>query len=171
MRVISSCTVAVAALCLMRAAQAYPDGAPWGAAIPAAEQNCASCHFGLDPVHDSESLIISGLPDRPEPETTYELIVVFDAPGSVSAGFQLIALAEDGRAGTIVSAGANLEFIGSSVRSTVPQKSDGEKTWAINWRAPDEASTTITFYVAASAANDDQSPFGDTIHFRALMLQ
>lgn len=152
------------------AARAFPDGAPWGAANPTAEQNCSTCHFDDAPVHKSDMLNIDGLPGHPEPGATYDLEINFEDPKTVIAGFQLIAQAADQQAGTFVSSAAGIEFVGASIRSTEPIKGNERVSWAVTWRAPEAISTPIIFLVAASAANDDGSPFGDKIHYRAYEL-
>jgi hypothetical protein len=154
----------------LNAARAFPDGAPWGAANPAAEQNCATCHFDFDAVRDSTALVIDGLPLTPAPGAKYELEIIFEDPETVVAGFQLIAQAADQQAGTFVSSVADLEVIGAAIRSTAPFRSNAGISWKVEWRAPDMITSPIIFYVAASAANDDGSPFGDTIHFRSYEL-
>jgi hypothetical protein len=162
-------TFAVAAFTL-NAARAFPDGAPWGTANPAAEQHCASCHFESDPVRDSSSLVIEGLPARLVPGASYELEIVFDDPDIVIAGFQLLAHAGQEEAGTFASSDGDIESIGAAVRSTAPVRSEKGVSWAVEWRAPDEVTSPIVFHVAASAANDDGSPFGDTIHYQSYEL-
>jgi hypothetical protein len=162
-------TIAIAAFTL-NAARAFPDGAPWGAANPAAEQNCATCHFDTDPVRDSAALVISGLPLYPTPGATYELKIILEDPNTVTAGFQLIAQAANHEAGTFFSSAAEVEFVGAVIRSTAPIRSDASVSWEIEWHAPTAIVSPVVFYVAASAANDDGSPFGDTIHFRSYEL-
>ena len=130
-------TFAVAAFTL-NAARAFPDGAPWGAANPAAEQHCASCHFDADPVLESEALIIDGLPQKPKSGATYELKIVFEDPDIVTAGFQLIAHAGDVPAGTFASSDAKIEYIGAAVRSTEPAKRDEGVSWAVASHATSE---------------------------------
>jgi hypothetical protein len=161
--------LAVAAL-WWNTATAFPDGAPWGAANPAAEQNCATCHFGDEPVRDSAALVIEGLPRHPAPGAIYELEISFDGPDIVIAGFQLFAQMEEQQAGMLKSSAANVEFIGSAIRSTAPVNNDDGISWLIEWRAPPEIGSPIVFYVAATAANDDGSPFGDIVHFRLYRL-
>jgi hypothetical protein len=170
MRVLSVVIIFAGTAFALDAARAFPDGAPWGAANPAAEQNCATCHFGDDPVRESEALIIVGLPGQPEPGAIYELEINFEDPATVTSGFQLIAMAAEQQAGTFISSAAGVEFIGASIRSTEPIKSDGRVSWAVEWHAPAVIAPPIIFYVAASAANDDGSPFGDTIHFRTYKI-
>lgn len=149
---------------------AFPDGAPWGAANPAIEQDCANCHFGTEPVLASPALVIQGLPKSPEPGETYELKITFDDPAIVVAGFQLFAQVSGGDAGTLTASGDDVEFIGASIRSTAPLKSAGTATWSVQWHAPAALREPIEFFIAASAANDDGSPFGDTIHFQSYRL-
>jgi hypothetical protein len=170
MRVFIALVTIVVAAFSLNAARAFPDGAPWGAANPAAEQNCASCHFDAAPVRDSESLVIIGLPLKPAPGANYELEIIFEDPETVVAGFQLIAQAGNQQAGTFFSTEAEVEFIGATVRSTAPIRSEGSISWAVEWRAPTVIVSPIVFYIAASAANYDESPFGDTIHFRSYRL-
>lgn len=161
----------VSAAFTVNAALAFPDGAPWGAANPAAEQHCASCHFGAEPIHDSSALIIDGLPARPVAGANYVLAIVFDDPQIVTAGFQLLAHAAGSDAGTFSSEEDNVEFVGSAIRSTAPAKSENGVSWNVEWRAPGELSLPIVFYIGASAANDDGSPFGDTIHYRSYRIE
>jgi len=161
--------IAVTAFTL-NAARAFPDGAPWGAANPAAEQNCATCHFDADPIRDSEALVISGLPLYPAPGAIYKLKITLEDRDTVTAGFQLIAQAANHEAGTFFSTEAEVEFIGAVIRSTAPVRGDADVSWEIEWRAPTAVVSPVVFYVAASAANDDGSPFGDTIHYRSYRL-
>lgn len=160
----------VGAALSLDAALAFPDGAPWGAANPAAEQHCASCHFSAEPIHDSSALHIDGLPSKPVPGASYELRIVFVDPQMVSAGFQLIAYAADDDAGIITSTEEDVESIGSALRSTAPATNDKGVSWVVEWRAPVKLVSPIFFYVAASAANHDGSPLGDTIHYRLYEL-
>ena len=147
-------------------ADAFPDGAPWGAANPAADQNCASCHFDADPVVESAALVVRGLPQKTTPGASHELEIALGDPDTVVAGFQLIAQAADEHAGKIVSDESNVEFIGAAIRSTAAMKNRNPATWVVEWKAPDTFESDVVIYVAASAANDDGSPLGDRIHFK-----
>ncbi len=162
--------IVVIAGVIPNSAHAFPDGAPWGAANPAVEQNCAACHFGNEPVLDSAVLSLDGLPVMPTAGETYALTITFDHPDIVIAGFQLIATAGEESAGTFTTSGDSMEFIGASIRSVVPTTERGRAAWQINWRAPDTLNGPIEFFLAAAAANNDGSPFGDTIHFQLYRL-
>jgi len=148
-------------------ARAYPEGAPWGAAEPNAVENCATCHFDKDAVHDSSALTISGPPKKLAPNTTYKLVVTFVNPGGVAAGFQMIAWAENQDAGFFSSESANIETLGSKIRSIAPTIKDGPVSWPVQWHTPPTKNTAIRIYLAAIAANHDQSPLGDRVYFRS----
>lgn len=170
MRAASGLLIITGAAHLASAARAYPDGAPWGAANPAADEHCASCHYDYDAVHDSAAITIDGLPDQPAAGMVYDLTIRFDERGADIAGFQAIAEAEQSDAGAFVATASDLEFIGAAIRSITPRENDDGFSWAVGWRAPISISESIVFFVAASSANDDGSPFGDTIHYRSVTL-
>lgn len=150
-----------------QAAFAYPEGAPWGAADPNAEENCATCHFDNEAVQNSDALIVEGLPEILEPDTTYDLVVTFDNAGGVAAGFQLLAWGNESDSGTIASETDNTETAGSAMHSTSPTVETGSMSWALLWHTPATIEKSVTIYVAAAAANLDQSPLGDRVHFRS----
>jgi hypothetical protein len=152
-------------------AAAYPDGAPWGAANPADEEHCASCHFEHAPVHESAAIEVSGLPSQLSPDESYALSIELLDDTAISAGFQLIVSAADENPGRISSSAADVEFIGTAIRSTAPLISDRKFAWALQWHTPSVINLPLTLFVAVASANDDGSPFGDTIHFRQVVFQ
>jgi hypothetical protein len=145
-------------------ALAYPEGAPWGAANPAAAENCASCHFDYDAVLDSPGLTIRGLPGTATPGETYTLVIRCELPGAVTAGFQLVAIGGDD-AGVFSTDSEHVELAGAAIRSTMPATVDGAIEWLVQWTAP-EREAPVRIFLAVMATNDDGSPFGDTAHFR-----
>ena len=116
-----------------QAAFAYPEGAPWGAADPNAEENCTTCHFDNEAVQNSSELTVEGLPDELAPDTTYELTVTFDNLEGVAAGFQLIAWGDDPNTGNFMSEADNTETVGSAIRSTSPIVKEGSVSWTLRW--------------------------------------
>lgn len=171
MRLAVSALFLVAAAVPIGVAMAFPDGAPWGAANPDAPDHCANCHFDSEPVRESAALTVSGLQAVMEPGTVYPLTVVLADPEAVVAGFQMIATAAGGTGGSFSSELATVETAGSAIRSTAPVTADGETGWALGWQPPDDADSPIVFYVAATAANHDGSPFGDRIHYRTYTVE
>ena len=116
---------------------------------------------------NSPALIISGLPEAPAAGVAYPLSIEFAHPDAAVSGFQLIVAAKGASAGSFQSDQEDIEFVGEAVRSTVARKVDGNVAWNVTWLAPDVISLPLVFYLAASASNDDLSPFGDTIHYRS----
>ena len=160
--------LALAALPL--AALAYPEGAPWGAADPSAKENCSTCHFDYDAKLDSKSVRIDGLPESPAAGESYEFVIRFDDPNAAVAGFQMLARATEGGAGTFSSDESAIEAGESGIRSTDPSMNDNGVVWTIDWTAPESPGNTIRFFLAVTGSNDDGSPFGDQIHFRSFSI-
>jgi hypothetical protein len=167
---VTAALLAMSGACASLPAEAYPEGAPWGASDPAAAENCASCHFDYEPVSASAALSLEGLPRTAEPGATYRITVRFDAPDAVIAGFQMIAKAADDAAGEFASTQTDIEYLGAAIRSTAPSANDGTIEWTLTWTAPDVAGGSVTLFLAAMRANDDGSPFGDQAHFRSYVV-
>ena len=151
-----------------RPAIAYPEGAPWGAADPDAPEHCASCHWERDPVYDSAALALTGLPQGYTAGQTYTLTITLQAMDAAVSGFQFLAMADGQLAGALHGPTEHVEraALGTGVRSVAATAlQDGVARWTITWRAPD-ADGDIEFRLAAMAGNDDQSPFGDQVHYR-----
>lgn len=148
-------------------AVAYPEGAPWGAAAPDADQTCASCHFGDQPVRSSAAIMLHGLPEQPETGKTYALELVFAPQNGAVAGFQLIV---DGDAGAMISGLQTTEASAGMLRSSQPSRLNGVTAWRMRWQAPEELVLPIVIYIACVAGNEDDSPFGDIVHYRQFTI-
>ena len=143
----------------------YPDASPWGAANPSAAEACSSCHYDYEPVTESEALGIDGLPDAAVPGETYRVVVRMTGVDAAVSGFQLITTA-----GTFSSDEAALEAAGNAIRSTTVAANRGSVEWGFSWKPAEAPGETVEMYLAVSAANNDQSPFGDTIHYRRFVI-
>ncbi len=155
--------LSVAAFLAPGMAAANPDGAPWISADPDTVHSCASCHFDHEPVGRSQALVMSGLPEYASPGHVYEVVLRFATPSEGTAGFLLTATS-----GVFESSDTSLESNGAAIRSLTPAAAD-VATWRFQWRAGDE-DDIVEFRAAANAANDDNSAFGDEIHFRKLVI-
>ncbi len=163
----------LAASCSATLALAYPEGAPWGAADPGASEHCASCHWERDAVEQSESIMLQGLPALLTAGEQYSLQLTLEGTTFEVSGLQVIAMIEQGTAGTFAPGDDDAEtsLHGTAIRSTaVRANEDGSVRWQFDWRAPIGKLERITFLIAASAANNDQSPFGDQIHYREISV-
>ena len=163
---LSACFISGMVITAMPAA-ANPDGAPWGASDPQSIQNCHSCHFDGKPQMGSTAISLDGLPDRISTGATYTLDLHFAKPVGTVAGF--LASASSGK---FSAKGEGLEVNSGQIRSTEPRTGSSSKfvQWQFEWQAPDSAGPNrlgeVTIMIAINAANDDQSSFGDEIHFR-----
>ena len=157
--------VALAAAALLPvAAAAFPDGAPWDA-LDDPDGACASCHFGGDPVAQSDALTIEGAGGPLLPGETYALTLRFAPENAPVAGF--LATFEPADGGSIV-AREGLEARGASVRSVAAVPAGGAgAAWTFEWTAP-AAPGRVALHIAANAANDDASPFGDVIYLKTV---
>ena len=153
-------------------AWAYGEGAPWGAADPQSPEHCAGCHWERDAIDPSQHVTIERLPDAYEPGKRYVFMIHLRGVAAAVSGFQLMATAEGQLAGVFsADPGDNplteVSATGNAIRSTrVVQISGTEALWTVVWKAPAEGTCPITFLLAATAANDDQSPFGDQVHYQ-----
>ena len=163
--------LAIAAVAACPRAGAHPEGAPWGAANPDASESCSACHYDYEPEQDSAALSIEGLPDTVVAGAEYDLVVRLSGVEARISGFQLFASATDEGAGTFRSDDEEIEAIGAASRSTKPAVYLDGVAWALTWQAPEQGADVIMMYVAASASNDDNSPFGDAIHYRSYLVR
>lgn len=146
---------------------AFPEGAPWEAAGPG---GCSACHFGSEPVIASQSLVLSGLPERIHAGRGYRLVLRLEAADMAAAGFLLGAFTGDAPAGHFEPVDERTQAQGALVRHTgdgTALTGKGMAEWRVQWRAPDAAGGPIRFEAWANASDDDRSPLGDRIHRRA----
>lgn len=141
---------------------AHPEGAPWGSADPDTTTSCAACHFDHEPVGRSKTLLLTGLPEYVTAGEAYEVTLRFEVASATHAGFLLSA-----SSGAFEAIDNFIAAKDAEIRSSKPlAPTDGVTEWSFVWRAGADATDIVTFRAAANAANDDQSPFGDKIHFR-----
>ena len=151
------------------AAAALPDGAPWAeAGHPGGA--CTSCHFDSPPIENSPALSIADFEGPIRAGQTYPLTVHFRPDGAQLAGFMGYFHDVKGPAGAIAAADG-LEAQEGAVRSTIAKDvADRSAVWTFQWTAPEEP-ISVTLHLAAIAANDDASPLGDTVHWKAVELE
>jgi len=161
---------------------AYLEGPLPGRTGGFGEPTCRECHFSFELNPPGGQAVIEGLPDRWTPGRTYVLTVRLRHEELERGGFQLSArrARDPGRgrnAGVLRSAGRRTQVVrdtapGSRIRyvqhtaaGSGPVAGDSV-TWEVTWKAPpaDSAGGPVVFHLAANAANDDNSEFGDRIY-------
>ena len=156
---------------------AYPDGAPWGSANPASAENCASCHYDGSAIVDSEAIsfpyergdLFNGGP--------VDVYVQFKNPNNKKIGFQIQA-----SAGAFTSEYDDIEVKGLQARSLAQRDNASWPEilgsnlfpdvvmWKLEWTAPEPPDGDVYFWIAVNESNDDQSSFGDQIHFKSIKI-
>jgi hypothetical protein len=138
------------------------------------EPTCQTCHFDSDLNSGPGSLRLLGVPETYAPGTVYPLTVLLVEPGLRAAGFQLTARFEDGtQAGSLgpadpqqrridVTTDRQVQYAHHLYDGTFPVSPDSAR-WTVLWTAPAEG-RTVSFHLAANAADDDSSPLGDFIY-------
>ena len=141
------------------------------------ERSCHVCH-SQKPLNESAgSLVLEGVPQRYAPGRPYDLTVKLSRSGMGIAGFQLSARFEEGarQAGSfrsldrrvhIVEFGdANVQYVSHSDEGN-GLTSRGTASWTVEWTAPtiSEGRGVVVFHLAANAANNDDTEFGDFIY-------
>src|SRR5215213_2190578 len=140
--------------------------------------NCTVCHddnnanTGSGSVSINLGAIPSGLY---EPGEKYRLTVNVRHSNRQRYGFQMTAIDTNGaRAGTFQPAGSDSQvnpltgaggrqYIQHREAGTLPNGS-GQRTWQIDWTAPQTDIGTVRFYVAGNAANGSGDNRGDFIY-------
>jgi hypothetical protein len=147
-------------------AGAFPDGAPWEAAL---QEGCVQCHFDAPPVESSDAISIAGLPERVHAGRRYALTVRLSGGDMAAAGFMLSAWQSTESAGAFTASDGRVATNEAQARSTesgAAVTATGVAEWSLEWTAPKEIDAPILFDLWANAANGDRSPFEDTTHHR-----
>ena len=160
---------------LASALAAYREGPPPAHTGGFAEDTCQACHFDNDVNEALGSLMLEGVPAVFAPGQQYRLTVSLARPGMAAAGFQLAVRVAEGparsrQAGALravdervqVTHNAETGIFYAQHTETGAAASDSA-AWVVDW-TPGPGSSPVAFHVAANAANDDASEFGDFIY-------
>lgn len=149
-------------------AWAYPTGAPPGHAGAAGGADCGSCHFGTLDDASPPVLELTGLADSVPAGSRQILSFRLSHPAMRTAGIQLSLRTGDTGART---SGLHADGAGTTEEEGViylnhlqpfPARADGFVSIPVQWMVPDQSGTVI-INAAMLAANDDESPLGDSV--------
>lgn len=161
----------------------YLEGPPPEHAGGFGGDTCHTCHFENDLDAPGGSLTLTGVPDTFDPSATYRITVSLERPGMERAGFQLAARVSEGDGAGGVA--GTLRVLGEDERVQAVLGTDGvtyaqhtepgtaltapaAAAWTVEWSPPHTGDAiSVVFHVAANAANDDASEFGDFIYTAA----
>lgn len=167
-----------------RPAPAYADAPPPAHTGGFGEPTCRACHFDAELNESPGAVVLRGLPDAPERgPSPLGLTVVLHRPGTSRGGFQLSARYAEGpdagaQAGGFedvdgrvsVTTDGEVDYVHHGAESTRAEAPDTLR-WELRWIPPDDPSGPVVFHVAANAANDDASEFGDHVYTDRAVLE
>ena len=140
--------------------------------------NCTICHDdnNANTGSGSVSLNLGAIPSGVyEPGEKYRLIVTVRQTNRQRYGFQMTAIDRNGnRAGTFQPVGSDAEvnpltgvggrqYIQHRQAGTLPN-GNGQRTWQVDWTAPQTDVGAVRFYYAGNAANGSGDNRGDFIY-------
>lgn len=152
----------------------YVTGPPPGHTGGFGEPTCYACHYDAEPNTGPGSLALHGLEAGYEPGATRRITIELASPGMRRGGFELAARFATGpaagqQAGTLralderaaITDSAGVQYA-HHVEAGIDLVAPDTARWVLEWTAPEEGGDVV-FHIAANAANDDLSPFGDLI--------
>jgi len=165
----------------------YSDGPPLAHTGGFDEPTCVECHSDR-PLHDGAgSLSLRGIDSLYTPGQPLRVEVLFEQAELEMAGFQLSARwlddqssgsqagsfrALDDRVQVLRSGTTGVEYVQHTFDGTALQR-PGLAVWAVEWVAPElsAGAGVLAIDVAANAANDDFSEYGDQIFAHRFVIR
>lgn len=156
----------------------YAEHPPLGHTGGFGEPTCHACHFGGEENGGQGTLSIEGLPSTVRPARAYRVTVRLSA-AMKRAGFMLSVRGHDGtQAGSLVPVDTSrtavrtvdstgVQYAHHTLQGTELTDPNGV-AWRVQWTAPPPSVDSTVFHVAANAANDDASEFGDDVYATAV---
>lgn len=167
--------VAVALVMIPDAAMTNSGGAPALRTGAPGESTCASsfCHdsFGLNTGSGSVEIL---LPNNYSSGEVIEVQVKVAEEGARRFGFEVTAKDAAGSdAGTFTLSNSEIRFASGQagyITHSPAARVNNEKTWMVQWTAPDVSTGDITFYATGNAADGNGSRSGDQIYSTSVMM-
>lgn len=152
----------------------YAEHPPLGHTGGFGEPTCHACHFGGEVNGGEGTLAVTGLPPSVRPGHSYRFAVRLSAEMK-RAGFMLAIRTADGtqagqlspvdtaRAAVHRVDSTGVEYAHHTLAGTELRRPN-RAAWQLQWTAPATVGDSVVVHVAANAANDDASAFGDDIY-------
>lgn len=163
-------------------ARAYGEGPPPGHTGGFEEPSCRRCHFDRA-INDLETHIrIEGVPQAYHVGRRYRITLSLHREALGRGGFQMAARyigprdaagqagafrPLDDRVQVIRDDRTGIQYVQHTARGSTLTQPD-TAVWSFEWEAPREVGDAVVFHLAANAANDDASEFGDFVVLRRL---
>jgi len=142
------------------------------------EPTCYACHMESGPNTGEGTLVLRGLDGVYKPGTAHRIAVELTSPQMRRGGFQLAVRFAEGpaagkQAGTLRAVDEGVAVTTDStgiqyahhLETGTELVAPGTARWTLEWTAPPDGAEgdVVVFHIAANAADDDASPFGDLI--------
>lgn len=150
------------------------------------EPTCYACHMDAEPNTGTGAIVLHGLDGVYEPGAAHRITVELASPGMRRSGFQLaVRFAEGSAAGrqagtlraldervAITTDTTGIQYAHHLEVGTELAAPDTAR-WILEWTAPprEAGDDVVVFHIAANAADDDVSPFGDLIFTDSVRLR
>lgn len=164
--------------------QAYSTGPPAGHTGAPGEATCVACHRSYALNFGNGALTLSGLPTEYVPGQPLALTVTLAYANARRFGLQLTALDDAGRqAGSFsLTEATRTQMLWGTLnglsRAYLEHTQDGllangsgRGVWQFTWTPPARSTGRVTFYLAANAANGNNTTTGDYIYTRSYAIQ
>lgn len=148
----------------------YPDHPLPGHTGGFGEPSCHTCHFDY-PLNDPAGHLTVDFTASEDDPGSGIITVTLVHPAMERAGFQATVRTRAGQQNgslhalderTVITELDSIQYVHHTLEGTELIE-EGRATWQVRWAAPDRSDGPVLLHVAANAANNDASEFGDFI--------
>ena len=147
-----------------------PIGQSYSNGVGSSANNGCLCHGGSNDITQVE---LSGLPDKFESNTTYQLTLSIisdidsESEASQLGGFRLLVSKGDIIFETIEQRNLSQYLDGGWTHTELGNQ---YRTWNLSWTSPEDNSTSVDFKVFGNGVNGNNNPLGDAWNFQNFKL-
>lgn len=151
------------------------EGSPGGkTGSPLDGASCTQCHTGSNPLE--VNWISTNIPETGWiPGENYTITLNASHGAAQKIGFEITAEDETSKAGTFALNDDSRTQLTNSKRAVTHTfagnaSTDGENSWDLSWKAPENSAGPVTFYAAFNLANGDGTTADDQIAISTLFV-
>lgn len=130
------------------------------------------CHSASGP--SRQDILSTNVPSNGyAPGSTYDITVNVSDEGTSVWGFEMMAEDQNGSPVGAFSNNTQVNSLNGGLRAThkfASSSANNAQTWVANWTAPTSGTGSVTFYVAAMAANGNGNNRGEKIYIDTISI-